>query len=104
MSPAPPSTPRVGTDSPYGLRAAESTPAHAVRALGLPCALSPSAHVRQLDAVAARFLAHLAAHTPLLPGAEQVAFVDADDSIGRTYGYHKQGAGLGYAGIEASTR
>jgi len=37
-------------------------------------------HVRQLDAVAARTLAGLAARTPLLAGAAQVAYVDVDDT------------------------
>src|SRR5680860_898592 len=37
-------------------------------------------HVRQLDAVASRFLANLAAHTPLLPGADRVCFVDVDEA------------------------
>ena len=57
-------------------------------------------HVRQLDAVAARFLAGLAAHTPILPGADQIAYVDMDDTIRRTYGYRKDGAGFGYSGVK----
>ena len=57
-------------------------------------------HVRQLDAVAARLLARLAAATPILGGAEQVAFVDLDDTVGRTFGYAKQGAGRGYSGVK----
>jgi len=57
-------------------------------------------HVRQLDAVAARFLAALAARTPLLPGADTVAFVDIDDTVKATYGYAKQGAGYGYSGVK----
>ena len=57
-------------------------------------------HVRQLDAVASRFLAGLAGVTPLLPDADQVAFVDVDDTIRRTYGYAKQGAGYGYSGVK----
>jgi hypothetical protein len=56
-------------------------------------------HVRQLDAVAARLLAALAARTPLLPGADQVAYVDIDDTIGATHGYAKQGTGFGYSGV-----
>ena len=40
-------------------------------------------------------LTHLAAHTPLLPGAESVTFVDIDDTVKRTYGYVKQGNGYG---------
>jgi Transposase DDE domain group 1 len=53
-------------------------------------------HVRQLHAVGRRFLPELAAHTPLLPGIDKVAYVDLDDTIKRTYGYAKQGAGYGY--------
>jgi len=47
-------------------------------------------HVRQLDSVAAGFLTNLAADTPLLPGAGQVAYVDIDDTIRETHGYAKQ--------------
>ncbi len=51
-------------------------------------------HVHQLLAVARRFLSELAAHTPLLPGAAELAHVDLDDTLRRTYGYAKQGARL----------
>jgi hypothetical protein len=57
-------------------------------------------HVRQLDAVAARLLVNLAAHTPLLSNADQVCFVDIDDTVKQTYGYAKQGAGYGYSGVK----
>jgi Transposase DDE domain group 1 len=57
-------------------------------------------HVRQLDAVAARATANLAAMTPLLPGADQVAYVDVDDTVKQTYGYAKQGTGYGYTGVK----
>ena len=57
-------------------------------------------HVRQLDAVAARTLAGLAGRTPLLAGADQIAYVDVDDTVKRTYGYAKQGAGYGYSGVK----
>ena len=57
-------------------------------------------HVRQLDAVAAGVLAGLARQCPLLPGAEAVAFVDIDDTVRRTYGHAKQGAGYGYSGVK----
>lgn len=57
-------------------------------------------HVRQLDAVAARLLARLAAVTPILAGAQTVVFVDIDDTVGRTFGYAKQGAGRGYSGVK----
>jgi hypothetical protein len=57
-------------------------------------------HVRQLDAVAAGLLARLACATPLLPGADQIVFVDIDDTVRQTYGYAKQGAGRGYTGVK----
>src|SRR6185437_13782633 len=57
-------------------------------------------HVRQLDAVAARFVANLAAHTPLLPDAAQIAYLDVDDTVRQTYGYAKQGVGFGYSGVK----
>lgn len=51
-------------------------------------------HVRQLDAVAARLLAGLAAQAPILPGnsraAAAVTYIDIDDTIRQTYGYAKQ--------------
>ncbi|RZB14158.1 IS1380 family transposase [Streptomyces sp. F001] len=56
-------------------------------------------HVKQLHAVARRLLPRLAAHTPLLPGADQVAHVDIDDTIRRTHGYAKQGTGYGYSKV-----
>ena len=57
-------------------------------------------HVRQLDAVASRLLVNLAARSPLLAGADQVAYLDIDDTIKATYGYAKQGAGYGYSGVK----
>ena len=57
-------------------------------------------HVRQLDAVASRFLAALAKNAPLLPGADQGCYVDIDDTIKATHGYAKQGAGYGYTGVK----
>ena len=57
-------------------------------------------HVRQLDAVASRFLAALAKNAPLLPGANQGVYVDIDDTIKATHGYAKQGAGYGYTGVK----
>jgi hypothetical protein len=54
-------------------------------------------HVRQLDSVAADMLVALAQATPLLAAAaDQVCFLDVDDTIRSTYGYAKQGAGYGY--------
>jgi Transposase DDE domain group 1 len=57
-------------------------------------------HVRQLDKVAADLLANLARHTPLLPDADQLTWVDVDDTVKPTYGYAKQGAGYGYTHIK----
>jgi hypothetical protein len=56
-------------------------------------------HVRQLDAVAARLLARLTRAAPILAGADRVAFLDLDDTVRRTYGYAKQGAGRGDTGV-----
>jgi hypothetical protein len=55
-------------------------------------------HVRQLDAVAARSLAGLAARAPVLPGGGPV-LVDVDDTIVEVHGYAKQGAGFGYSKV-----
>ena len=57
-------------------------------------------HVRQLDSVAASFLVNLTSCAPLLPGADQLAYVDLDDTVKATYGYAKQGAGYGYSGVK----
>jgi len=57
-------------------------------------------HVRQLDAVASRLLINLAGQTPLLAGADELAYVDVDDTVRGTYGYAKQGAGRGYTGVK----
>ena len=57
-------------------------------------------HVRQLDAVATRLLARFASVSPVLPGADVLAFVDVDDTVKATYGYAKQGAGYGYTGVK----
>src|SRR4051812_10408911 len=58
-------------------------------------------HVRQLDAVASRFLLHLAEHTGLLGGGQDSGpvLVDLDDTIIEVHGYAKQGAGFGYSGV-----
>ena len=58
-------------------------------------------HVRQLDAVASRLLVNLAEQAPLLVGgADQVAYLDIDDTVRATHGYAKQGVGYGYTGIK----
>jgi hypothetical protein len=56
-------------------------------------------HVRQLDAVAARLLTRLTTAAAVLPGADQVAFLDLDDTVRQVYGYAKQGTGRGYTGV-----
>jgi len=65
-------------------------------------------HVRQLDAVASRFLVALAGLTQLLArpsgpviGEEDAGYVllDVDDTIVEVHGYAKQGAGFGYSGV-----
>jgi hypothetical protein len=61
-------------------------------------------NVRQLDAVASRFLTALAAATPLLPGADVLTFIDMDSMQKRIYGHQKQGAGFGHTKIQAAPR
>jgi len=57
-------------------------------------------HVRQLDAVASRFLRGLAARTPVVAGIDTGrVLVDIDDSIIEVHGHGKQGSGYGYSGI-----
>lgn len=59
-------------------------------------------HVRQLDAVASRFLIALAGRTPLLAGAGDrsgLVCVDVDDSIIEVHGHAKQGASFGYTRV-----
>ena len=58
-------------------------------------------HVRQLDAVASRFLIGLSAKAPLLPtgGPGGYVFVDVDDTIIEVHGYGKQGSGYGYSKV-----
>src|SRR3954447_8998589 len=66
-------------------------------------------HVRQLDAVASRFLLALSGLTRLVvakpaqvqAAAQQVgfAFVDVDDTVIEVHGHAKQGAGFGYSKV-----
>jgi len=76
------------------------TPGRAPSTLGTFLRAITFGHVRQLDAVASRVLVNLAARTPLLAGADHVAYLDIDDTIKATYGYQKQGAGYGYSKIK----
>lgn len=57
-------------------------------------------HVRQLDAVASRFVRNLAAETSLLVhDTDGYIFLDIDDTIIEVHGYQKQGSGYGYSGV-----
>ena len=76
------------------------TPGRAPSTLGTFLRACTFGHVRQFDAVASRLLVNLAARTPLLVGADQVAYLDIDDTIKATYGYAKQGAGYGYSKVK----
>jgi hypothetical protein len=56
-------------------------------------------HVRQLDAVASRFSAGLAAASPLVDVGDGRVMVDVDDTVIEVHGHAKQGAGFGYCGV-----
>ena len=60
-------------------------------------------NVRQLEAAGRELLAELARLTPLLPGADQLAFVDIDSMQRRVYGHKKQGAAFGHTKISGKT-
>jgi len=49
-------------------------------------------HVRQLDAVASRFLGTLAQRTPVTAGIDNWVLVDVDDTIIQVHGHSKQGS------------
>ncbi len=57
-------------------------------------------HVRQLDAVAARFLTGLSGQAPLIAAGASISYLDIDDTVRATFGYAKQGAGYGYSGVK----
>lgn len=58
-------------------------------------------HVRQLDAVASRFVVNLNGKAPLLGSVtdDQFVFLDVDDTIIEVHGHRKQGSGYGYSGV-----
>jgi hypothetical protein len=60
-------------------------------------------NVRQLEKVSRELLAELARRAPLLPGADQLAFVDLDAMQRRVYGHQKQGAAFGHTKISGET-
>src|SRR6187431_2292414 len=77
------------------------TSAYAPSTLGSFLRAFTFGHVRQLDAVASRFLTRLAAQAPQVTGdgTGGRVLVDVDDTIIEVHGYAKQGAGFGYSGI-----
>jgi hypothetical protein len=60
-------------------------------------------NVRQADKAGREFLIRLAARSPLLPGADVLAFVDIDSTQKRVYGHRKQGARFGHAKIHGKS-
>ena len=52
-------------------------------------------HVQQLNAVLRQELIALTERAPLLPGADEVVFLDLDSTHRQVYGYQKQGAAVG---------
>jgi Transposase DDE domain group 1 len=60
-------------------------------------------NVRQLDAAHRGLTAALAADPRLLPGREELAFIDVDSTQERVYGYQKQGAAFGHAKIQGKS-
>lgn len=60
-------------------------------------------NVRQIEKTGRELLARLAAHTPLLPCADVLAFVDIDSTQKRVYGPGKQGAGFGHTKIQGKS-
>lgn len=56
-------------------------------------------HVRQLDAVASRWLKALTVAAPLVGAGSELTLVDIDDTIKAVHGYQKEGSGYGYSGV-----
>ena len=59
--------------------------------------------VLQLGKVGRLLLAELAVRADLLPGADQLAFIDVDSTQRRTYGHRKEGAAFGHTKIQGKT-
>ena len=57
-------------------------------------------NVRQLDRAHRGLTATLAADPRLLPGKEELAFIDIDSTQKRVYGYQKEGAAFGHAKVQ----
>jgi hypothetical protein len=77
------------------------TSAYAPSTLGSFLRAFTFGHVRQLDAVASRFLVNLATNTDLLRGPTETGpvLLDLDDTIVQVHGYAKQGAAFGYSKV-----
>jgi Transposase DDE domain group 1 len=60
-------------------------------------------NVLQLQKVHREFLGELARRTPLLPGADVLAFIDIDSMQKRIYGHKKQGAAFGHTKIQGKS-
>jgi hypothetical protein len=60
-------------------------------------------NVRQLEMVNRQLLGDLARRAPVLPGKEQLAFIDIDAMQKRVYGHHKQGAAFGHTKIQGKS-
>ena len=60
-------------------------------------------NVSQLEKAGREFLAELARQSPLLPGADTLAFIDIDSMQKRVYGHHKQGARFGHTKIQGKS-
>lgn len=56
--------------------------------------------VRSVHAIHTRFLRELAARTPLLPGADQLVFLDIDAKKKQVYGHQREGACRAYTGAQ----
>ena len=80
------------------------TKAYAAYTLGSFLRAFTFGHVRQLDAVAARFLTALATQAPQVvgDGTGGRMLVDVDHRIIEVHGYAKQGAGFGHSGVRGS--
>lgn len=82
------------------------TNAYAPSTLGSFLGAFTFGHVRQLDAVASRFLTRLAKQTPLVASTSADVIdtparvmVDVDDTIIEVHGYTKHGSSYGYSGV-----
>jgi hypothetical protein len=75
------------------------TGAYAPSMLGSFLRVFTFGHVRQLDAVAWRWLVNVGQKTPIVAGINDYALIDIDDTIKEVHGYQKQGSGYGYSGV-----